>query len=293
MKEQISVCICTFRRAALFDTLRSLSELKGIEDYDINVVVSDNDDTDALRLQVVEYAIGYRYKIHYVHAPAKNISIARNAALANARGKWAAFIDDDEEADRWWLSALLENRKNAVAVVGQCIARYPDNLPDWLQRCDFHSARITDDPTNGYTGNVLLDREFLQNNGILFRLELGQTGGEDTIFFREIDRAGGSINYCAEAIIYETVIPSRATMAWVRRRNFRTGQTHALMCREFKPDTYRWLLLTSGLKSLASLTAIIVFILSPVRSRCWQARFMFHVGAILFFIWPKVLKEYK
>lgn len=292
MKEQISICICTFRRPALFDTLNSLSELEGIEEFDVNVIISDNDDTDALRSQVAKFAPGYRYQIQYVHAPARNISIARNAALANARGEWAAFIDDDEVADALWLSALLKSRKNAVAVVGQCIARYPASLPGWLQLCDFHSARITDDPTNGYTGNVLLNRQFLQSEGIFFREELGKTGGEDTIFFKEIDRAGGCISYCPTAIIYETVIPSRATMKWVRRRNFRSGQTHALMCREFKPSMYNWLFLTSGLKSFASFFAMIFCVPGSVKSRRWQARFMFHLGAMFFSIWPKVLKEY-
>lgn len=292
MSEKISICICTFKRPALFDTLESLANLEGIDECDIDVVIADNDDTDVMRSRVAEFAATYRYQVQYVHAPARNISIARNAALANARGRWAAFIDDDEVADVWWLASLLKSRGDAVAVVGQCIARYPAGLPDWLRLCDFHSNRIANDPVNAYTSNVLLDLEFLREKRILFRKELGQTGGEDTIFFKEISRAGGSIIYRPAAIVYEPVVPSRANMRWVRRRKFRAGQTHALMCREFEPNAFRWLLVTAGVKSLASFAASILLLPGSVRSRGWQARGVLHFGAVCYWIWPNILKEY-
>ena len=41
--------------------------------------------------------------ISYIHAPARNISIARNACVEAATGKWIAFIDDDELASENWL----------------------------------------------------------------------------------------------------------------------------------------------------------------------------------------------
>jgi len=292
MNEIVSICICTFRRPALFEALTSLGDLKGLEDYQIEVVVADNDEQDLMRQEVINFAEGFRFQIHYIHAPARNISVARNAALAAANGLWAAFIDDDEVADPLWLSTLLKHRHGNVAIVGPCIARYSSSFPGWIKKCDFHSNRIDKDPVNGYTSNVLLDIGFLRKKVIAFRTELGQTGGEDTIFFREIHRARGKISYCPDAVVYEPVVPSRANMNWVRRRKFRAGQIHGLMCREFKPEAFRWLAVTSGSKAALSFLASILFIPGSVRSRLWHARGILHLGALIYWLRPKILKEY-
>lgn len=292
MKERVSICICTFRRPALFEALASLVHLRDLDGYEVDVVIADNDDHDGLRQEVARFASGFRYEIYYVHAPARNISVARNAALAGAGGRWAAFIDDDEIADREWLSSLLKCKEGHAAVIGQCIAEYAPDLPEWLRQCDFHSNRITGDPVNAYTSNALLDLDFIRKRAISFRNELGQTGGEDTIFFREIDRSGGKIAYCPDAIVYEPVVTSRANMGWVRRRKFRAGQTHGLMCREFEPKAFHGLLFSSGVKAAVSLLASIFFIPGTVRSKLWQARGMLHLGALVYRVRPKILKEY-
>lgn len=292
MKPHVSICICTFKRASLFESLASLNHLRGLDDYEIDVVVADNDDHDIIRQDVSSFAKNFRFPIKYVHAPARNISIARNAALAHASGDWAAFIDDDEIADPNWLSMLLANRLGAIVVVGQCIATYSKDMPGWLSRCDFHSNRIVHDPINAYTSNVLLNLEFLRKMEISFRHELGQTGGEDTIFFREIDRAGGAIIYCPDSVVYEPVAPERANMKWVRRRKYRAGQTHGLLCREFAPSAYRWLFVTAGSKAVASFLLAFASMPWPHQSRIWQARSFLHLGALSYRIKPNILNEY-
>lgn len=292
MKSQVSVCVCTFRRQSIYQTLKSIAQLEDVENYDIRIVIADNDDNDNLRSQLQDFATSYRFPIQYVHAPARNISVARNAALAQVSGHLAAFIDDDETADPRWLANLISNRADAAAVVGQCNAIYAPELPGWLARCDFHSNRITGDPVNAYTSNVLLDLDFLRAHRITFRHCLGRTGGEDTIFFREILRAGGEIRYCSESIVFEPVVPERANMEWVRRRKFRSGQTHGLMCREFAPQLYSRLLLTAGAKAAVSLTLALLYLPWTERARIWQARGFLHLGALAYCLRPQLIEEY-
>lgn len=292
MKQKISICICTFRRAVLFDALASLNYLEGLDAYEVDVIIADNDDQDTIRADVNRFASNFRFPIHYIHAPARNISIARNAALAHVSGRWAAFLDDDEISDPRWLSLLLTGVSEAVAVVGQCIAVYGSDMPAWLTICDFHSNRVDDDPVNAYTSNVLLDVDFLRENQIAFRNELGRTGGEDTIFFREIDRAGGTIIYRPEAIVYEPVTLGRASMKWVRRRKFRAGQTHGLVCREFAPRAFRWLFATAGAKAAMSFLLAFLLFPSPTRARIWEARGFLHLGALAYRLKPRILNEY-
>ena len=62
-------------------------------------IVIDNDETPSACDRVEAIAQTLSIPVKYVHAPANNISIARNAGLDAATAQWIAFIDDDEEAE--------------------------------------------------------------------------------------------------------------------------------------------------------------------------------------------------
>jgi len=204
-KADVTIAICTFRRTSLFETLSSLLSLNDRENYNLSVVVIDNDETDTLRGTVAKFSKTYSLPLNYVHAPSKNISIARNGALNTVATRWMLFIDDDEIADKDWLKNIMSMRSDAHVVIGQCQATYSDEQPGWLSRCDFHSNRLSGRPENAYTSNALIDMDFVKAHDFSFREELGLTGGEDTIFFRQIFEAGGVIKYCPSALVYEPV----------------------------------------------------------------------------------------
>ena len=52
---------------------------------------------------------------HYISEPRPGVANARNAGVAAARGRWVAFLDDDEEADPLWLASLTRVRARAAA----------------------------------------------------------------------------------------------------------------------------------------------------------------------------------
>ena len=276
----------------MFDALQSLAGLEGVDTSAITVLVVDNDETDALRSRMEKFARDFPLRIRYVHAPAKNISIARNAALDGAETRWISFMDDDEVASPNWIAELLSVRDDATAVIGRCDAVYGSGLPNWIERCDFHSTRIDGNPANGYAGNALLDVAFLQDRQIRFKIELGRTGGEDTVFFRQIAEAGGRIVYNPAAVVYEPVPPARASMKWVLRRKYRAGQTHGLVCREFHPAAYSRLAVTAAAKTAVSAAMALVTIPGSVASRKWFARASLHAGALHYRIKPALLEEY-
>lgn len=290
--EAVTICVCTFRRDSLFETLTSFLGLSALEGRAVNVVVVDNDDRDDLRAGIARFAAGYGLPLAYVHAPARNISIARNAALDAVTTRWAAFIDDDEVADPAWLAMLLAGHEGHHAVIGQSRAVYPAELPGWAARCDFHSNRITGPPENAYTSNALIDVDFVRRTNLRFREGLGRTGGEDTLFFRQMAAAGGFIVYRPASVVYETVPAQRATMAWVRRRKYRSGQVHGLLCREFEPVRYRKLVATAGAKLVLSAAMALLTIPGTDASRRWTARAFLHAGALHFRVKPAILEEY-
>ena len=287
----ITVCICTFRRESVGDTLRSIAALSPSLPPAV-VVVVDNDETDEARERIEAAGRSAGVPVRYVHAPARNISIARNAALDACETRWAALIDDDEIARPDWLLQLVAMADEAEAVIGRSQARYPAELPAWAERCDFHSNRIEGSVANAYTSNALIDVDFVRREGLRFRLDLGQTGGEDTLFFRQFERAGGRIVYQPDSVVDEEVPAGRATMRWVLRRSYRSGQTHAMIAAELEPHQYARLPVTAGAKLLACTGMCLVNLWRPVTLRKWLRRGALHAGAVAYTVKPSTLREY-
>jgi succinoglycan biosynthesis protein ExoM len=229
MQEMIDICICTFRRESLSLMLASLADQVPPAGARLRIIVADNDTTDVRRAGIVDTAARLGLDCLYVHAPERNISIARNACLDAASSDWIAFVDDDEVAAPDWLERLLAARNGHQIVFGVSQARYPDPAtPPWIIAGDFHSNRIegNDGPSNGYTANVLIDRRFVVAHGLRFAEPLGQIGGEDTMFFLEAELAGASFGYCRDAIVFEDTPLSRANLRWLILRRYRAGQVH-------------------------------------------------------------------
>lgn len=227
-KTSVDVCVCTYQRTTLVDCLRSILDQQ--TSAALRIVVADNDEQPSAR-PLVDGLGSTDIPITYVHAPARNISLARNACLDAASADWIAFTDDDQTAEPGWIEALLDeaDRGGWDAVLGPVDAAYQEPPPAWVQAGDFHSTRpvwVGGEILTGYAGNVLIRRALVEELGLRFRLDYGRTGGEDLDFFYRFSDGGGRIGFAPEALAREIVPPARASLRWLLRRNFRAGQSH-------------------------------------------------------------------
>ncbi|KQV83814.1 glycosyltransferase family 2 protein [Rhizobium sp. Root1220] len=234
---QIDIGICTYRRASLDEALLSLAVLAIPADTTLRIIVADNDKVPSARERVDALRATIPHVVAYVHCPASNISIARNACLDNATGDFLAFIDDDEDASEEWLVKLLAAARatNADAVLGPVRSVYSSTAPSWMREGDFHSTLpvwVGGEIRTGYTCNALLRLASPHVAGRRFNLALGRTGGEDTEFFSHMHIAGGKIAYAPDAYVYEPVTEGRADLSWLAKRRFRFGQTHGRLLQE-------------------------------------------------------------
>jgi succinoglycan biosynthesis protein ExoM len=237
MQCRIDIGVCTFRRAHIADTLQSLNHLKREPGWQIRIIVADNDDVPSAQPLVAQMASQMDIPVDYRHAPARNISIARNACLDAAQGDYFAFIDDDEIASPQWLQQLIQTieQTQADAVLGPVNAVYGNRTPEWMKRGDYHATRpvwVDGEIITGYSCNMLVRRKSSAVAPHRFRLDLGRSGGEDTVYFSEIYQSGGRIVYASEALLTEPVPDNRAALSWLLKRRFRSGQTHGLLLLE-------------------------------------------------------------
>lgn len=299
----VDICICTFQRPHVADTLASLARqtvvqpgFEGSPRWSLNlrIIVVDNDETPSGRHTVEAAFATHMLNGVYLHAPSRNISIARNACLDTVTAPLAAFIDDDEAARPDWIARLVNHIETTDADVafGRVVAIYPDNAPDWLTVADMHSTQalvrggVVD---NGYAGNVLLRMAAL--GGLRFNLAYGQTGGEDTLFFNALHARGMRLSYCPEAVVEEPVAPTRMSLRWLMRRSYRAGQTHAAMLMQGGAQTPA----VAGpalAKAFWCAVAALLGAWSAVRWRKAAVRGALHAGAVSTALGRRTLKLY-
>lgn len=283
---RVDICICTFQRPQIVETLTSVAQIDVPDGVAVRVIIADNDDTPTAQGAVA--AVSMPFELAYVHAPSRNISIARNACLDAATADFVVFIDDDESVEPNWFSALLNKQREtgAEVVLGPALALYPEDAPDWLREGDYHSSTATyvdGEIRTAYTCNVLIERTAPPIEGKRFRLELGKTGGEDTVFFAEIYRDGGRFAYAPEARVSEPVEHKRLGLKWLLQRKIRFGQTHALTVLELQNGgilARLKLAMLASLKLTFSLGMALVSILSPGGWRKWLIRGALHAGVV-------------
>lgn len=235
--DEVVVAVCTYRRATLSETLASLAAQVMPSDMTFGIVVIDNDLTPSAKESVEAFDLTAPITVRYVHCPSGNISIARNGALDATEARYLAFIDDDEVAEPGWLAALLtaQQSTHSDVVLGPVQAIYDPQTPDWMRQLDTHSTAPVDVKgtiRTGYSCNVLIDRTSPALTGLRFDLGLGQSGGEDTAYFTHAYRRGARFTLAETALVRETVPQSRAKLAWLARRRYRSGQTHGQLLGE-------------------------------------------------------------
>lgn len=274
--------MCTFRRPAVAGLLASLAKLELPQAVHMRVIVADNDDAPSARQTVTDAFAAHGIDGIYLHAPARNISIARNACLEAADAALVAFIDDDEIARPGWLMGLLAelDRSNADVVFGKVTAAYPPEAPAWMRHADLHSTPAPfhkGQIEGGYTCNVLMRREMV--GGLRFDPAFGRSGGEDTTFFATLKAAGAAMAYTADAVVDEPVTPARSSLKWLTDRAYRSGQTYGLV--RLARGEARFVIVSGSLaKAVWCWAEAAMTLWSPARWRRAAVRAHLHAGVM-------------
>ena len=292
----ISVCICTFKRPLFLERLLlSLASQVTEDGFTYSAVVVDNDLLETGHEVVEKARTSSLLDISYYVEPERNISNARNRAVANARGEFIAFIDDDEFPDKSWLVSLfrLLSKSGVDGVLGPVIPHFDGKPPNWLvksglldRKC-FRTGEIIKNARYTRTGNVLIRKSLFDETGVSFDPKYGLSGGGDGVFFKAMLARGKTFLWCNEAPVREIVPPERQRRSYYLRRAFTRGMTEA------------WLTPLFSLSTLRSLTAISIYALClPVCFLLGQHLFMKilvktcdHLGNVLAHAGIKVVSQ--
>ncbi len=237
MTPDVSICIATFRRPkGLARLLGSLARQKLPDGLELEIIVVDNDSAGRARgeaIGVCEIAQRVRWFVE----PRQNIALARNRAVVEARGKWIAFVDDDEITDPNWLAGFWAEvqRNQGDAFFGPVFPRFDTRASSWLDFETLYSRawQLTGEPVEigaARTSNSLVRRSLFAD--CLFDPAWGLTGGEDVELFDRMFAAGARLRWCDEAIVHETIPVQRQRLGWLAQRAFRGGVGYTRLQRQ-------------------------------------------------------------
>lgn len=220
----VLVAIPTRGRRDLLPALQRLSTQIAASSTAIEVTILDN--SGGVGLDGASLTARFGCGWHVVRDP--GLARVRNAAidLLQPHHRALIFLDDDEQPEPSWLSSMLTAHKlyEATVVIGPVKVETPDGAPAWLDGGRFwRSESLRDNgPTDAeaYSGNTLIDAEFLRRTSLRFDSSFDETGGEDTHFFRNLRKLGGLVVWSEDAAVIERLDPARASLVGALRRSF-------------------------------------------------------------------------
>lgn len=229
--EGVSIIIPTFRRPEGIKIALASVMNTPVPGRKCEIVVTDNDPDASAKNIVAQMAREATIDVRYVHVPEPGVSNARNGAMAAAKGRFIAFLDDDMEALGNWAEELIAAslKYDAGICFGPAVANMPNpddplniHMMDFFSRVHNGPEGIIDDPLG--TGGCLLDLNLCEMPSPPFNTDLNETGGEDDFLFEHLMAHGAKIGWAPKAKSWEHVPADRATGTYLWKRNFAFGQ---------------------------------------------------------------------
>jgi succinoglycan biosynthesis protein ExoM len=235
-----SIVVCTLDRPESMErAVRSCVEQDNRANLAYEILVVDNSTTANACHRVQELWGSRPDLVRYLSEPQTNISHARNAGIAAARGRYIAFMDDDMAAPPDWLANAFDVMESTSAdvLLGAVVPEFADGgwgraLPDpakWFGRvfalpdgAVVPTKRESHIPGAG-VGNCVLRGSSLHDLAP-FDPAFGRTGGEDTDLLQRLGQRGAVTVFSARAWMTEFVPAERNTPEYLVRRRYRHSQ---------------------------------------------------------------------
>lgn len=234
---EISVAVCTYNRSdVLSKCLESLSNQSASTEL-FKVMIIDNNSTDDTKKIALDFC-GKHSNFTYIFEKKQGLSQARNRAIAEAQGKYLAYIDDDAIADKDWVKSILDCfAKTNADVVGGPVTSFIDTekIPRFYDAkthdfyCGNKRKRLQPPKFSfGFSGcNTCFKRSLFDEFGT-YLTDLGMIGnkqrmGEDSEMGYRLLKAGKVFYYEPGMKIDHHIRMNNITFTGLLKRSYDTG----------------------------------------------------------------------
>lgn len=239
-----TVALCTHNHADRLE--RTLADLARLAPPKApwEFLVIDNGCHDSTPSLLARHSWPPGWSVRVVREEKLGLSNARNRAIAEARGEYVIFMDDDETVDPDWLCAYerLIRDKAPDAFGGRIRVLFEDQRPAWLKDellgflGELNRAEtvvpLTEPSTSFFGGNFGFRKAICKRIGgfdpMLGRKGTDNTGGEEVEFYRRLLDAGCKVWWTPEAVIYHRVQAAKLKRSYFLDLHYRMGRMEAV-----------------------------------------------------------------
>lgn len=240
----ISAIICTHNRSDLLPKAIDSLISQTIPDSSYEIIVVDNASTDNTKSVCESYLL--RPNFRYIYESVPGLSVARNRGLAEAKGKYVAYMDDDAIASPQWLEQLLNAfatvQPAPVSVGGKINPIWEVEKPDWFPDAKKPYLTILDYgdeavfltyPKILYGTNMAFSKQVLVD-ACGFRTDVGRKkycllSGEEMEVYRRFTEKSLPVYYIPTASVQHLVPKNRLTKKWLYSRHYWQGRSETLV----------------------------------------------------------------
>ena len=297
-----SVVIPTYkRRESLKRAIDSMMAQTGIDRTRTEILVVDNDPERSANW-VAEAYQGSPVELCYFHEPTPGVANVRNTAMDNIRGRFVAFLDDDQSAAPNWLAKMLDAHAEYGAIVTFCPTNtslpgkdlpHADYLETFFARSGPKTSGLYDDFYGA--GNSLMDMDQVPPERPLFDARMNESGGEDDVLYSSFLAKGHKFGWTIETHALEHVPLSRANLNYALRRTFAYGQAPTTIAARQKPVNVPaliyWSIIGTGQALVYGTIAGVFWLIRHPKRAFWLDRAIQGIGKPLWFE-PFSLKFY-
>lgn len=252
---KLSVIVPTFNRdKSLKKTLSSFVNARLPEDFEVEVLVVDNNSTDNTAKVVEEMKpLFSKIKLEYIFEKKQGRSFALNTGINLASGELLSGIDDDEEIEENWfveVERIFRERWAEIDFVGgKLLPNWETAPPSWIDPLkdgvicwrDYGDEEwIYDRNTPMITGGHGIFKTSVFKEIGLYDENVGAQGkgfisGEDEVLYDRLLTTGKRGVYNPKLVIYHYVPAYRLDKNYYRKWLFGVGMSRYLADTHYKP----------------------------------------------------------
>ena len=274
----ISIIVCTYNRDKyIYECLSRLAKNREPDTWEI--VLVNNNSTDNTDAEFERFMRDYKpTNYRYFEETKQGLSFARNRGIAEAKGEWLVFLDDDAMVEEDYIANLqnhLSQHPEAGAFGGKIEPFFEEGEPEWYCKwaMGFVSAidrgekvHVFPDTKFPIGANMGIRRDVIEHVG-LFNTDLGRTGtnllaGEEKDLFDRIRGAGYEILYFPNIGVKHCIPGKRTTKEFVARLAHGVGVSEKLRTQKIGAFAYAKRLFIEGIKWAGTLVLWLQYIIN-------------------------------
>lgn len=250
----LSFIICTYNREKyIYECLSRLA--KNTEQEGWEIILVNNNSTDNTAVECARFEKDFpKVNYHYFVETQQGLSFARNRGIAEAKGEWLVFLDDDAMMMTDYIANLkqhLEQHPEAGAFGGAIEPFFEGETPKWLNpwAMGFVSAIDLGDevklfPKKAYPigANMGIKRSTIDAIGV-FNTALGRSGnnlmgGEEKDIFNRVRQVNIPIYYFPGIKVQHCIPPKRTTKTFIADLGYGVGKSEKLRTQSIGTGSY-------------------------------------------------------